>query len=129
MSTYLRDSRLVSREIKGGKFFVDLRLSAGAGCRKGAMNCHSENEAGLTRSREGREAGRNVASPNVAQSARVLDGLVWLMSVIPTGIGLVALVLFALYPLNEAKMALIASDLKARRVAAGENDPAAAGAG
>jgi GPH family glycoside/pentoside/hexuronide:cation symporter len=67
--------------------------------------------------------------PNVAQSARVLDGLVWLMSVIPTGIGVVALVLFALYPLNEVKMGQIAADLKARRAAAGEGGTVAAGAG
>jgi GPH family glycoside/pentoside/hexuronide:cation symporter len=66
--------------------------------------------------------------PNVAQSARVLDGLVWLMSVIPTGIGVVALALFAFYPLNEAKMAQIASDLKARRTAEGESGPVTAGA-
>jgi GPH family glycoside/pentoside/hexuronide:cation symporter len=63
--------------------------------------------------------------PNVPQSTNVLNGLVWLMSVIPTAIGVVSLVLFCFYPLNETKMKEIEMTLKARRAGAG----AAAGAG
>jgi GPH family glycoside/pentoside/hexuronide:cation symporter len=55
--------------------------------------------------------------PNVPQSTNVLNGLVWLMSVIPTAIGVVSLVLFCFYPLNEARMKEIETDLKARRAA------------
>jgi GPH family glycoside/pentoside/hexuronide:cation symporter len=55
--------------------------------------------------------------PNVAQSPKVLDSLVWLMSIIPALIGVVSFALFLLYPLNEAKMAQIESELKARRAA------------
>jgi GPH family glycoside/pentoside/hexuronide:cation symporter len=66
--------------------------------------------------------------PNVTQSAKVLDSLVWLMSVVPALIGVVAFALFCLYPLNEAKMSQIETDLKARRAAAGEGDPTVAGA-
>jgi GPH family glycoside/pentoside/hexuronide:cation symporter len=66
--------------------------------------------------------------PNVAQSAKVLDSLVWLMSIVPALIGVVAFALFCLYPLNEAKMAQIEGELKARRAREAEADgPAAAG--
>ncbi|HUL53380.1 MAG TPA: MFS transporter [Opitutaceae bacterium] len=61
--------------------------------------------------------------PNITQSAGVLHGLVLLMSVIPTAIGAVALVLFCFYPLNEAKMKEIEATLKARRAAEGAAAP------
>ena len=44
------------------------------------------------------------------------------MSLIPVGFGIIAIALLALYPLGEKKVAQIASDLKARRLAAGEGD-------
>ena len=66
--------------------------------------------------------------PNVTQSAKVLDSLVWLMSVVPAVIGVLAFALFCLYPLNEAKMSQIETELKARRATAGEGGETAAGA-
>ncbi|HUJ44931.1 MAG TPA: MFS transporter [Opitutaceae bacterium] len=63
--------------------------------------------------------------PNVTQSANVLHGLVLLMSVIPTAIGVVALVLFCFYPLNEKKMQQIEATLKARRLSEGAAAPGA----
>jgi GPH family glycoside/pentoside/hexuronide:cation symporter len=52
---------------------------------------------------------------NVAQNPGTLHGLVQLMSLIPASIGILAVLLIFLYPLNEARMAQIAADLKARR--------------
>jgi GPH family glycoside/pentoside/hexuronide:cation symporter len=63
--------------------------------------------------------------PNVKQSDNVLHGLVLLMSVIPTAIGVVALVLFCFYPLNEKKMKEIEMTLKARRLSEGAAAPGA----
>ena len=55
---------------------------------------------------------------NQAQTPRSLHGLVELMSVFPAALGILSLLLLVfLYPLNEKKMAQIASDLKARRAA------------
>ena len=62
--------------------------------------------------------------PNVAQSPKVLHSLVWLMSVVPALIGVVAFALFCFYPLNEAKMGRIETELKARRAGGGETPPA-----
>jgi GPH family glycoside/pentoside/hexuronide:cation symporter len=52
---------------------------------------------------------------NVAQNPASLHGLVLLMSVIPAAIGLFSVFLLLFYPLNEARMSQIASDLKVRR--------------
>ncbi|HET7534980.1 MAG TPA: MFS transporter [Candidatus Didemnitutus sp.] len=53
---------------------------------------------------------------NQAQTPETLHGLVRLMSVYPACFGILAiLILVILYPLNETKMAQIASDLQARR--------------
>lgn len=54
---------------------------------------------------------------NVEQTPRSLHGLVLLMSVIPASIGMLAVVLILFYPLYEAKVSRMASDLKARRAA------------
>jgi GPH family glycoside/pentoside/hexuronide:cation symporter len=55
---------------------------------------------------------------NVTQTPESLHGLVKLMSIIPAEIGIVSIILVLLYPLTEAKMAQISTDLKARRAAA-----------
>jgi GPH family glycoside/pentoside/hexuronide:cation symporter len=57
---------------------------------------------------------------NATQTPASLDGLLRLMSLIPAAIGIVsAIILIALYPLTEAKVAQISADLKTRRAAAG----------
>lgn len=61
---------------------------------------------------------------NVAQNVETLHGLKLLMSVIPAGFGVISIVLVMLYPLNEKKVAQIGADLKARRIASGD-EPAA----
>jgi GPH family glycoside/pentoside/hexuronide:cation symporter len=53
--------------------------------------------------------------PNVAQSARSLEGIVLAMSWVPCALMIVATALMQLYPLNEALMVKIEADLKARR--------------
>jgi GPH family glycoside/pentoside/hexuronide:cation symporter len=63
---------------------------------------------------------------NVEQNADTLAGLKLLMSLIPAGFGIVSIILVIFYPLNEAKVAQIGADLKARRIAAGEGDETAA---
>ena len=55
---------------------------------------------------------------NAAQSKESLRGLVSLMSVFPASIGAVSLVCVLFYPLNEATMARITADLRARRTPA-----------
>ncbi|HVT73588.1 MAG TPA: MFS transporter [Lacunisphaera sp.] len=60
---------------------------------------------------------------NTAQTAESLKGLVALMSVIPAALGVVSIVILLFYPLNEARVAQISVELKARREAAG-NAPA-----
>jgi GPH family glycoside/pentoside/hexuronide:cation symporter len=57
---------------------------------------------------------------NIEQNADTLQGLRLLMSLIPAGFGIVSIVLVMLYPLNEKKVAQIGEELKARRIAAGE---------
>ena len=63
---------------------------------------------------------------NTVQTPESLNGLLKLMSVIPAAFGIFALFLVMFYPLNEAKMSQIASDLKARRAAEGNTDATAA---
>jgi GPH family glycoside/pentoside/hexuronide:cation symporter len=53
--------------------------------------------------------------PNVAETPRVLHGLVLLMSLIPAAIGVFYLVLVYYYPLNEKRLADIVADLGVRR--------------
>ncbi len=61
---------------------------------------------------------------NQVQSPAALNGLVKLMSIFPAVFGILAiLILVIFYPLNETKMAQIATDLKSRREAEG-NAPA-----
>jgi GPH family glycoside/pentoside/hexuronide:cation symporter len=56
---------------------------------------------------------------NQTQTAETLQGLLKLMSIYPALCGVLAiLILVIFYPLNEAKMAQISADLKARRTAA-----------
>jgi glycoside/pentoside/hexuronide:cation symporter, GPH family len=57
---------------------------------------------------------------NVAQTVGVQMGLKAMMSVIPAGIGLVALALLFFYGLNESTMKKIKADLDARRAGGGE---------
>ncbi|HLP02161.1 MAG TPA: MFS transporter [Opitutaceae bacterium] len=61
---------------------------------------------------------------NVEQNADTLHGLRLLMSLIPAAFGIISILLVGFYPLNEKKVAQIGEDLKARRIAAGE-EPAA----
>jgi len=62
---------------------------------------------------------------NTEQTAESLRGLVWLMSLIPAGLGLASVALVLLYPLSEAKVSAIAADLAARRAAQSKSEPAA----
>ncbi len=57
---------------------------------------------------------------NVEQTPESLNGLVRLMSLIPAGLGIGSIVLFLFYPLTDKKVAEIGAELKARRIAAGE---------
>jgi GPH family glycoside/pentoside/hexuronide:cation symporter len=52
---------------------------------------------------------------NEVQTASSLHGLVLLMSVLPASLGVLSTVIVLFYPLNEARMSQIASDLKKRR--------------
>jgi GPH family glycoside/pentoside/hexuronide:cation symporter len=61
---------------------------------------------------------------NAVQTPQSLNGLVKLMSVIPAGFGILALMLVFFYPLNEARMSQIAADLKVRRAADRAGAPA-----
>ena len=61
---------------------------------------------------------------NVAQTLEVLTGMKSMMGYLPAICGGVALVIFLFYPLNEKRVAEIEADLKARRIASGE-EPAA----
>ena len=58
--------------------------------------------------------------PNIEQSEEVKHGLVLLVSLIPAGLGLVSIGIVSFYTLNEKKVAEIGAELKARRIAAGE---------
>lgn len=59
---------------------------------------------------------------NAVQTPESLHGLLLLMSLIPAALGVVSILLVLFYPLNEAKVRQIESDLKARR---GRAEPAA----
>jgi GPH family glycoside/pentoside/hexuronide:cation symporter len=52
---------------------------------------------------------------NAAQSPSSLHGLVLLMSLLPAALGALSLVIVLFYPLNEARMSQITSDLRKRR--------------
>jgi GPH family glycoside/pentoside/hexuronide:cation symporter len=52
---------------------------------------------------------------NVDQTPDTLHGLRLLMSLIPAAVGIVSIILVAFYPLNEARMSKIETELKARR--------------
>lgn len=53
--------------------------------------------------------------PNVIQSQASLDGLLMLFTVIPAGIGLIALLIYLTYPLNDDKVFKMGKELEARR--------------
>ncbi|HEY5078851.1 MAG TPA: MFS transporter [Opitutaceae bacterium] len=56
--------------------------------------------------------------PNQAQAPEALRGVVNLMTLFPAGLGVLSLLLVALfYPLNEKRMSAIAADLRTRRAA------------
>jgi GPH family glycoside/pentoside/hexuronide:cation symporter len=56
---------------------------------------------------------------NVQQNANVLSGLKAMMSIIPAGIGVVALVLLLFYKLDEPIMEKVKAELDERRKASG----------
>jgi Na+/melibiose symporter-like transporter len=58
--------------------------------------------------------------PNVVQNMDVQNGLKAMMSVIPTAIGVVALILLFFYKLDETTMKQVKSELDERRKASGE---------
>lgn len=58
--------------------------------------------------------------PNVAQSADSLWGLLMLFSIIPAGIGVLSLMIYLTYPLNEEKVKVITDELTHRRAERGE---------
>ena len=53
--------------------------------------------------------------PNVAQSARTIDGIMMMMSLIPTLGAVIAIAALWFYPLDETTVATMAADLAARR--------------
>ncbi len=57
---------------------------------------------------------------NVEQNADTLQGLKLLMSLLPAVFGVLSIIIVLFYPLNEKKTAEIGADLKARRIAAGD---------
>lgn len=56
---------------------------------------------------------------NVVASAEVKHSLVQLMSIIPAALGIVSIIIFLLYPLTDARVNEINTELKQRRLAAG----------
>jgi glycoside/pentoside/hexuronide:cation symporter, GPH family len=56
---------------------------------------------------------------NVIPSLAVQNSLVWLMSLLPTACGVLSLLIFLFYPLNDKRVNEINDELKARRLAAG----------
>jgi len=52
---------------------------------------------------------------NVVQNVSVLNGLKAMMSIIPSGVGLLALILLIFYPLDEQVMAKVKTELDAKR--------------
>jgi GPH family glycoside/pentoside/hexuronide:cation symporter len=61
---------------------------------------------------------------NVEQSVEVQQGLVKLVSLIPSAFGLASIILVLFYPLNEARMRQIGADLKERREKEESSSPA-----
>jgi Na+/melibiose symporter-like transporter len=57
--------------------------------------------------------------PNVVQNLDVQNGLKAMMSAIPTGIGVVALILLFFYKLDEKTMTKVKAELEERRKASG----------
>jgi len=55
--------------------------------------------------------------PNVAQTAGSLRGLLLLVSVIPAGIGILSLLIYLTYPLNEARVKTMTDELVDKRAA------------
>ncbi len=53
--------------------------------------------------------------PNVVQSADSLRGLILLFSLIPALIGMIALLIYLAYPLNDQKVKIMTEELEARR--------------
>ncbi len=60
---------------------------------------------------------------NAAQSVSSLHGLVLLMSVVPAALGVLATVIVLFYPLDEARVAQIASELRQRRAREAAAEP------
>jgi glycoside/pentoside/hexuronide:cation symporter, GPH family len=69
--------------------------------------------------------GRTGFVANAVQNIEVKMGLKAMMSVIPAGIGLIALLLLLFYPLSEQVMDKVKTELEARRKAGGEAAPTA----
>jgi GPH family glycoside/pentoside/hexuronide:cation symporter len=61
-------------------------------------------------------------APNQAQTADSTSGLVLLFSLIPAAFGVLALIIMFFYPLNDRRVEEIVTDLKQRRLAAGESN-------
>lgn len=59
--------------------------------------------------------------PNVLQTAESLRGLLLLFTIIPAGIGIISLIIYLVYPLNEARVKTMTDELEARRAALGES--------
>jgi len=59
--------------------------------------------------------------PHVVQTAESLHGLILLFSIIPAGLGLLALAIYLTYPLNEEKVKQMTAELEARRAERGES--------
>jgi glycoside/pentoside/hexuronide:cation symporter, GPH family len=64
---------------------------------------------------------------NAAQTPESLNGLLWLVSLVPGAIGALALMLVLFYPLHDRRLARIGAELGTRRAA--ESDAAALAAG
>jgi glycoside/pentoside/hexuronide:cation symporter, GPH family len=59
--------------------------------------------------------------PNVVQTPQSLHGLLLLFSVIPAGFGLLSLLIYLNYPLNDDKVAVMTAELQSRRAEQGES--------
>ncbi len=59
--------------------------------------------------------------PHVVQTAESLRGLVLLFTIIPAGIGIVSILIYLTYPLNEEKVKVMTADLEKRRADSGES--------
>jgi GPH family glycoside/pentoside/hexuronide:cation symporter len=61
---------------------------------------------------------------NAEQTSESLNGLLLLVSVVPAAIGILALILFLFYPLDDRQLARMGADLRARRSFEGEAETA-----